>query len=278
MKKDRHKTTFTTPWSTFEYLRMYFGLTNARATFRRVVDYTFKGLIGKFIEIYQDDLTVFSKDGISHVDHLTKIFDRCRLYGISLNLAKSIFGVTKGKLLGHIISKDGIKIDPKRVEAIQKIPFPHIVKSLQSFPRKINFLRRFIPNYVEVAKPIQGLLKKYAKFFWGNEGRKSFLEIKDSIAKAHVLVSPDYSKEFMIFSFTFKDTIAVVLLQKNNEGYEHQIAFMSKSLQGSELKYSTMEKQAYAIVKSLEHFRTYVGYSRVIACHKFCSKRYINSN
>lgn len=264
-KEDRHKTTFTTPWGTFEYLRMPFGLTNAGATFQRAMDYAFKGLIGKFLEIYQDDLTVFSKNGISHISHLRQIFDRCRDYGISLNPAKSVFGVTEGKLLGHIISKDGIKIDPERVEAIQKIPLPHNIKTLQSFLGKINFLRRFIPNYAEIAKPIQTLLKKDVKFVWGNEGRKSFQEIKDAIVKAPVLISPTYSKEFLIFSFASEDTIAGVLLQKNNEGHEQPIAFMSRSLQGSELKYSTMEKQAYALVKSLKQFRVYVGYSRIIA-------------
>ena len=124
--------------------------------------------------------------------HLRQIFDRCREYGISLNPAKSIFGVTKGKFLGHIISKDGLKIDPERVEAIQKIPLPRNIKTLQSFLGKINFLRRFIPNYAEIAKPIQTLLKKDVKFVRGKEGRIGFQEIKDSIGKALVLVSPDY--------------------------------------------------------------------------------------
>ena len=108
-KEDRHKTTFTTPWGTFEYLRMPFGLTNVGATFQRAMDFAFKGLIGKIIEIYQDDLTVFSKDGNSHINHLKQVFERCREYGISLNPSKSIFGVTKGKLLGHIVSKIGLK-------------------------------------------------------------------------------------------------------------------------------------------------------------------------
>lgn len=199
---------------------MPFGLINAGATFQRVVDYAFKGLIGKFIKIYQGDLTLFSKDKISHVGHLRKIFDRCREYGMSLDPAKFVFGVTEGKLLGHIISKDGIKIDLERVEEIQNIPLPHNVKPLQSFLGKINFLRRFIPNYAEIAKPIQTLLKKNAKFVWGDQGRKGFQEIKDSIARAPVLVSPNYSKVFLIFSFAFEDTIARVLFQKNEEGYE----------------------------------------------------------
>src|SRR5882757_2435829 len=113
-EEDRHKTTFTTPWGTFEYLRMPFGLLNAGATFQRAMDYAFKELISKFIEIYQDDLTLFSKERSSHVGHLRQIFEKCRKYGISLNPAKSVLGIEEGKLLGHIINKDGVKIDPER--------------------------------------------------------------------------------------------------------------------------------------------------------------------
>ena len=80
-KEDRHKTTFITPWGTFEYLRIPFGLTNAGATFQRAMDFSFKGLIGKIIEIYQDDLTVFSKDGKSHIGNLKHVFERCREFG-----------------------------------------------------------------------------------------------------------------------------------------------------------------------------------------------------
>jgi hypothetical protein len=83
-EEDRHKTTFTTPWGTFEYLRMPFGLSNVGATFQRAMDYAFRGLIGKLIEIYQDDLTVFSKDGKTHIGHLKQVFERCREFGISL--------------------------------------------------------------------------------------------------------------------------------------------------------------------------------------------------
>ena len=79
----------------------------------------FKELIGKVFEIYQDDLTIFSKERSDHISHLWQVFIRCRKYGISLNPTKSIFGVDQGKLLGHIISKDGVKIDSERVEAIK---------------------------------------------------------------------------------------------------------------------------------------------------------------
>ena len=263
-KEDRHKTTFTTPWGTFEYLRMPFGLTNDGATFQRAMDFAFKGLIGKIIEIYQDDLTVFAKERSDHVKHLKKVFERYRKYGISLNPAESIFCIDEGKLLGHIISKDVVKIDLERVESIKNIPLPINVKSLQSFNDQINFIRRFIPNLGELMNPLQKLLKKDVKFEWTHEGKEAFKCIKDVIARSPVLVSPDYSREFQIFSFASEDTIVGVLLQKNSEGQEQPIAFMSRALQHLELKYTTMEKQAYALFKSLKHFRNYVGYSKIV--------------
>jgi hypothetical protein len=195
-KEDQNKTTFTTPWGTFEYLRMSFGLLNAGATFQRAMDFAFKELMGKIIEIYQDDLTVFSKDRSQHVSHLRQVFERCRKYGISLNPAKSIMGVDEGKLLGHIIAKDGVKIDPERVEAIKRVPLPQTKKALQSFLGQINFVKRFIPNLAETMKPILRLLKKDVKFEWTSEGRKAFNSIKDSISRSHVLISPDYLRIF----------------------------------------------------------------------------------
>ena len=113
-------------------------------------------------------------------------------------------------------------------------------------------------------KPLQKLLKNDAKFEWKYEGKIAFKYIKNSISMSLILISPDYSKEFQIFSFASEDTIAGVLLQKNKEGQEQPLTFMSRALQNSELKYTTMEKQAYALVKSLKHFKIYIGYSKII--------------
>jgi hypothetical protein len=111
-REDQLKTTFTTPWGTFMYLRMPFGLMNVGATFQRAMDFSFRDLIQKIIEIYQDDLTVVSKERRDHISHLRIVFERCRKYGISLNPKKFVFGIDKGKLLGHIASEGGISIDP----------------------------------------------------------------------------------------------------------------------------------------------------------------------
>ena len=108
-KADQLKTTSRTPWGTYAYRKMPFGLINAEATFQRAMDIAFRGLIGKFVVIYLDDITVFSKNRADHLTHLRRVFERCRKYGISLNPKKSIFSVTEGKLLGFVVSKQGFR-------------------------------------------------------------------------------------------------------------------------------------------------------------------------
>jgi hypothetical protein len=149
---------------------------------------------------------------------LDKVFLKCRRFGLSLNPKKSLFAMEEGKLLGHIVSADGVKIDPSRVEAIQALSFPRSKKEVQSFLGKINFLRRFISNFVELVKNITNMLKKGNEVKWTVESRNSFDQIKKALTEAPVLVSPDYSKEFLIFSFASSDTVVVVFLQRNSEG------------------------------------------------------------
>jgi hypothetical protein len=144
-------------------------------------------------------------------------------------------------------------MDPERVEAIKKVPLPPTKKAIQYFLGQRNFVRRFIPNLVEMMKPLLKLLKKDVKYEWKDEGRNAFESIKDAIGKYPVLISPNYSKYLQIFSFALEDIIAGVLLQKNEEGREQPIDFMSKELQNSELNYTNMENKDYALFKSLNH-------------------------
>ena len=128
--EDQEKTTFTTPWGTFMYAKMPFGLMNAGATFQREMDIAFSEEKEKMVVVYLDDITVFSRREEDHLKHLEKIVLKCRRFGISLNPTKSIFSLNSGKLLGHIISKYGIKIDPNRVNAIQKVDQPRSRKEI----------------------------------------------------------------------------------------------------------------------------------------------------
>jgi hypothetical protein len=121
---DSHKTTFTTHWGTYAYHKMPFGLINVRSTFQHAMAIAFKGLLGKIIVVYFDDLTIFSKERGSHFDHLRQVLLRCHQFGISLNPKKTIFSVMEGNILGHIVSQEGVKVDPERVVEIKRIPLP----------------------------------------------------------------------------------------------------------------------------------------------------------
>jgi len=200
-EEDRMKTTFTTPWGRYMYLRMPFGLLNVGSTFQRAMDFSFRDLIGKNMEIYQDNLTTASKQIHDHCKHLRKVIEKCRKYNISLNPKKFIFDVDKGKLLGHVVSKDGISIDPKIIQAINVIPPPKDQSALRSFFGKINFVRRFLPNFAEIVKPMNDLLKKDTPYLWNQTTNKAFEQIKERIASTPVLISPDYTKDFIIYSF-----------------------------------------------------------------------------
>ena len=137
-----------------------------------------------------------------------------------MNPKKSHFALEEGKLLGHIISKDGIKIDPVRVDAIRQIALPRNKKEVQSFIGKVNFLRRFIINCAEKMRTITEMLRKGSEIRWSPEARRSFEDIKNALTKAPVLISPNFDKQFLIYSFASEHTLADVLLQKNEEGHE----------------------------------------------------------
>ena len=177
----------------------------------------------------------------------------------------SLFALEEGKMLGHIVSKQRVKIDLARVEAIQLIPLPRSKKDIQRFLGTTNFLRRFFPNYIEIVKKITDMLKKDAEVKWDKEAREYFQRIKEALQEAPVLISPDYSKPFQFFSFVSSSTIVAVLLQINEEKCKQPVAYFSKVLRHAELKYNILEKQVYALVKALKAFRTYILHSQILA-------------
>ena len=170
---DQDKTTFTTPWGTLMYSKMPFGLMNVGATFQRAMDIAFSEENDNFVVIYLDDITMYSKIDEKYLQHLERVFLKCIKFGISLNPKKSNFSLEEGKLLGHIISKDGIMIDPARVEAIGQIVLPRNKKEVQSFIGKVNFLRRFIIDCAEKRSNIIEMLRKDSEIKWSSKAKKS---------------------------------------------------------------------------------------------------------
>jgi hypothetical protein len=251
---DKYKTTFTTRWGTFSYERMPFGLSNASATFQRAMQIAFDDLIDKIILIYLDDLTVYSKNQLDHFGHLRKVLMRCRKFGIYINPSKSIFGVTKGNILGNIVFDLGISIDPERIVVILNLPTPTSKKEAQEFMGIINFVRRFVPDFVVMVKPIHNLLKKDRSFSWTEGVENAFIRIKKEISSAPVLVKPNLEKYFIIYTNSTEEAIYVILVQCDDQNNEKLVAYMNQSLSDDEFKYSYIEKHDFSLVKDVENF------------------------
>lgn len=162
--------------------------------------------------MYLDDLTIFSKDHQNHFYHLQQVLERCRQHEISLNLKKSIFGVTKGRLLRHIVSKEGIKIDPEWIKSIQSLSLPSSKIVMHSFFGKVNFLQRFIPDSAEKTHHIDDMMKGKIAFHLNPEGKASFNEIKEAIVHAPILVCLDYTKDFIIYSCASEHTMSIIFM------------------------------------------------------------------
>jgi hypothetical protein len=212
------------------------------------MDIAFNDLVGKCIIIYMDDLTMFSKTMENHLYDLSKVLKKCISYGLSLNPKKCVFGVSEGKILGHIISECRISIDLERVQSILKLTMPGSKKEMRSFFGKINFIRKFIIGFAEIVKPLNEMMKKESRIEWSNEAKAAFTQIKQSITEAPMLTSPDYLMPFYIYSFASEHSCVAVLTQRKDAGDEHPIAFMSSPFKNAEIRYPPLEKQVFALV------------------------------
>ena len=175
----------------------------------------------------------------------------------------------EGTLIDFVMSLEGITIDPGRIEAIKAIVLPHNRKAMQSFLGKIKFVRRFISDFAEIVKPLQDMINKNFNLKWTKERREAFDKIKEAIAKAPTLWSPNFDNEFILYTFASDHSIVVVLTQKNEEGEELLVSFMSTGIQGDELNYPSIDKQAFAVFKVVKHFQSYLlrSHTKIIVPH-----------
>ena len=180
---------------------------------------------------------------------------RCRHYRIRLNPHKCVFCIDAGRLLGFVVSKADIRVDPSKVEAIIKLPPPSSLRQLQSLQGKANFLRRFIPK---VTKGFTWLLKQNAQLFWDEIAQQSFDALKHALTHAPLLHPPNYNQDYFLYLTASHSTIGMVLVQQDEFESEHVIYYLSRTLTPTELKYSHVEKLALAAVQAVQRFHHYI--------------------
>lgn len=259
---DRDKTAFVSPFGTFRYCRMPFGLRSAPATFQRLMDRFRGGLGDVLILAYLDDLIVLSSTFDEHVKDLDLVFARLRQFKLRANRNKCNFACSSVKYLGHLITPDGIQVDPEKTGAIANMAVPRNVKQVLSFLQTCSWYRRFVPQFADISRPLSQLTKKNAEWEWGSAQQASFESLKKLLVEPPILQQNDPNKPYILRTDASSYALGAVLLQGDGED-EHPIEYASRLLTPAERNYSTTEREALAVVWALNKFRGYVEGSSV---------------
>lgn len=195
----RHLTAFVTSDRHLQFKRLPFGLKNSPAFFIKLTNKILKGLTGKFCAIYIDDVIVWSKTFEEHLDHLSQVFERFRKANLKFKPSKCHFAKPEVKYLGHIITKEGIKVDPEKTEAVRSFPVPRTQHDVRSFLGLCNYYRKFVKNYSKITDPLNALLAKDAKFKWTPDCQEAFECLKDKLISAPILKFPNFDLHLDIF-------------------------------------------------------------------------------
>ncbi|XP_076271644.1 uncharacterized protein LOC143203410, partial [Rhynchophorus ferrugineus] len=251
------KTAFNVEHGHYEYLRMPFGLKNAPATFQRTMDNVLRGLQGKICLVYMDDIIIFSTSLQEHLESLRKVFDRLTSYNLKIQLDKSEFLKKSVEFLGHVITPEGIKPNPKKVSAIKNFEIPKTPKEIKSFLGLIGYYRKFIKNFAKITKPLRQCLKKNSKVNHDRAFIEAFETCKNILMNDPILQHPDFQKPFILTTDASNFAIGAVLSQ-GTIGNDLPIAYASRTLSTTECNYSTIEKELLAIVWATKYFRPYL--------------------
>jgi hypothetical protein len=251
---DEWKTTFKTNEGLYEWLVMPFLLTNAPSTFMRLMNEVLKKFIEKFFIVYLDEILVFSKTTTEHLKHLDTVMRKLQQEKLLINMKKSSFMKTKLIYLGFFISANELRMDPDKAEVIKNWPSPTNVFEVRSFHGLASFYRKFIKNFSGISAVMMDIVKKRHKsFHWTEEAEKKFNLLKRKITKQPVLVLPDFQKTFQVKCDASGFAIGAVLSQE-----DRPIAYFSEKMNEKNLKYSTYDKDFYAIIKELKKWRHYL--------------------
>jgi hypothetical protein len=244
---DIPKMAFSTRYGLYEFWVMSFGLTNAPAYFMYLMNSVFMPELDKFIEVFIDDILVYSKNKEEHVGHLHVVLQRLREHQLYAKLSKCDFWLKEIKFLGHNISQAGIVVDPDKVQEVMNSKPPTIVRQIRSFLGLAGYYRRFIPDFSRIAKPITELLKKEAKFVWSQKCEDAFHALRQHLTTAPVLAQPDSSKPFDVYCDASGTGLGCILMQDNRV-----IAYASRALRPHEQNYPTHDLELAAVVHALK--------------------------
>ncbi|GLU19566.1 hypothetical protein SLE2022_358110 [Rubroshorea leprosula] len=250
---DVPKTAFRTRYGHYEFIVMPFGLTNAPARFMDLMNRVFSKYLDQFVVVFIDDILVYSSSHALHEKHLRTVLETLRSERLFAKFKKCEFWLDSVAFLGHVVTKDGISVDPQKIEAVVDWKRPNSVAEIRSFLGLAGYYRRFVGDFSRIALPMTRLIRKDTKFEWTPECEKSFLTLKEKLVTAPVLALPINGERFTIYSDASKKGLGCVLMQK-----DRVIAYASRQLKPYEENYPTHDLELAAVVFALKIWRHYL--------------------
>ncbi|TLX69919.1 hypothetical protein E9993_22690, partial [Labilibacter sediminis] len=250
---DIPKTAFRTRYGHYEFLVMPFGLTNAPAIFMDMMNRVCRSMLDKSVIVFIDDILVYSKTENDHALHLREVLELLRQEKLYAKFSKCEFWLRQVQFLGHVVSGDGISVDPMKIEAIKNWEAPRNASEIRSFLGLAGYYRRFIKDFSKIAVPLTSLTRKDVKFEWCEAQEKAFTTLKECLTHAPVLSLPEGEEDFVVYSDASKFGLGCVLMQRGKA-----IAYASRQLKEYEKNYPTHDLELAAVVFALKIWRHYL--------------------
>ena len=265
-KQDRDKTGFACELGLFQWKRMPFGLCNATAMFQRLMAHALIGVTKKYgnlVMCYVDDVVIATPTLEDHIERLDEVFACMKRSGLKCKPSKCEILKDSIKYLGRMVDKHGIRQDPDAVEVVLTWKSPKTEHQLMSFLGFANYYREFVKGYADKVYPMQQLMRhKGKKFMWNNAAEESFQRIKKELCEAPVLGMP--TEKVIVVLDTDASVVAIsgILHQEqewNGKTVLRPIAYGSKVLSDTEMKYGAPKAEMFAVVTFVEKYRAYLS-------------------
>ncbi|XP_046575996.1 uncharacterized protein LOC124284000 [Haliotis rubra] len=252
----------------YQFKVMPFGLVNAPSCFSFIISSLFSSMSWRSVLSYLDDLLIYSKTFEDHSTHLEAVFAKLRMANLRLKPSKCHFALSTINYLGHVISKEGVAMDPAKVDSVVTYPQPTCTRELRSFLGLAGYYRKFIKGYANIVEPLHRLLRKDTPYVWTATMEQAFATLKSALTSAPILAYPDFTKPFIL---------SCDASQKGEDGKEHPVSFAGKSLSPTQKKYSITEKECLAIVLGLKHYQPFLADSHCTVVTDHAALQYLNS-
>ena len=256
----RPKLAFVVPMGKFEFLRTPFDLLHMPAYFQLLIDNVLQGC-SKFAMGYLDDIIIFSKTEEEHLEHLEKIFKKLREYRLKMKREKCDFFKKHLQYLGHLILEEGFEPLPQKIKSIKNMPPPRTAKEVKQFLGLAGYYCKFIPRFADLFRPLTNLTRQSFEFEWTEKCQNLFDNLRELLTYYPILRYPDPNKDYTLFTDASKFGYVGVLTpeyEDNRVTKYHPVCYVSGLFRGSQLNWTALTKEAYAIYMAVRKLTFYI--------------------